>query len=125
MSSYEKLSDLKRGDKFYWYDGTIFILHEVKVPCANQIDFVVRKNRTRGFIKMSHSGKDATNLMVFRYKGRDKASFNAGFKFAIQYCSQYMDDKQKALAQVDSDVMMHLKLNSIYNYWINSNNLNF
>jgi hypothetical protein len=117
MPQYVRLDELKEGDKFYYHDGLIYTMIECKVISPTQIDFVAKQLGSRDYLKMSISSQHESGFRVFRYRGRDKGSFNNGFKMAIEYCKQYMDNQQQITAHLDNDAVVHIKMNELYNKW--------
>lgn len=123
MSSYVSILELKEGDKFYYLDGLIYIMIECNLVNPNQIDFVAKKLGTCEYIKLSLHSQNVQESCVFRYTRRDKPSFNNGFKYAIEYCKQFMTAQEQANAYLDDDIKVHIMMNGLYNKWKSINRL--
>lgn len=123
MTSTIKLGELKEGDKFYHFDGLVYVVYEVNIVNNNYVEIITRRHRTREFTKLTISAINAVNHFVHRYVVRNRASYYAGFKQGIEYCIKHMSGTQVSTAHIDNDVMIHINATEHYNVWKNNNKL--
>lgn len=121
LSPKVKLYELKKGDKFYNFDDNlIYVLWDCTVD-MNDPDTI----KWRGKLwktddipetRMIH-GVGVRDIEYYKYTGRDRSSFIAGFRYAMMVCTKYMGPYEMTNAGVDSPVSQHLTMLKEYKKW--------
>lgn len=112
------IRDLKIGKKYYWFDGLVYTLLETQPVSSTQTKFIFRPLYSRSFFTVTVDVTiNQACYMLFEYKRRDKSSFAAGFKRAVEYCGNYMDAMQQATACIDNVATVHMTMNQHYDKW--------
>ena len=110
--------ELKVGDKYY-DEGIVYVLLEIDFDENNPDDIdVVRKQWKTNKIEHIHThGKNILEAPKFKYTGRDKSSFFAGFDAAMKMCLPYMDIFNLENAGFENEINIFLKMREAYNVW--------
>jgi len=118
-----KFKDLKKGEKFYYYDEMIYTLLDLTVIHGNpdKIALKLKKFKTNEIINMDMHGPDINNRTVYRYTGRDSSSFFAGFRAALAICTPHMGVFDLENAEVDNVLTQHMTTLKAYNVWKENN----
>jgi hypothetical protein len=120
MNDLVKIRELKKGDKFYGaHDEVIHVFMECTVDEAKPQDiaYVARTFKSMEYNKYAIHGMDAINTMVYRYTGRDRSSFLAGFRAAMKICTAHMGSVDKENAGVDEMFNQHMTMMKAYKEW--------
>ena len=126
MKVYVKLYELKKGDLFYdHYDNLIYIFvtckYDEKDPNNIQYRRKLYKYRNpNGLVipeTINISGENVANREYMRFTHRDKGSFIAGFKMAIELCSEHMGKFDLENAGLDNPVRTHMTMLEKYKEW--------
>ena len=121
MNDLVKIRELKKGDKFYGaHDELIHVFMECTVDETkpDDIAYVTRTLRSRDYNKYAIHGMDAINTQVYRYTGRDRSSYLAGFRAATRICVPHMGSVDKENAGVDEMFTQYLTMMKAYREWI-------
>ena len=122
MNGLAKLYELKRGDKFYYSfeDGLIYVLWDCKVDMndPDQIEWRGRLYKSRDIAETRHiAGPGVRDLEYYRFTGRDRNSYMAGFREAITLCNKHMGSIDKENAGIDNPVTVHMTMLARYREW--------
>ncbi len=120
MKDKVKLSELKVGDKFYQpFNDLISIFVNCIVDESNQncIEYHCKLLNTKDIEIHKIYSTNAINQEVYKYNGRDKSSFFAGFRFAMKHCVKYMGIFDLQNAELDDKFKQHLTMLKQYDNW--------
>jgi hypothetical protein len=120
MNCLVKLRDLKKGEKFYGaHDELIHVFIECTVDETkpDDIAYVVRTFRSRDIHKYAIHGLNAIDTQVYRYTGRDRSSFLAGFRSAIKICTPHMGKVEMENAGVSEPFNQFMTMMNAYKEW--------
>ena len=115
-----KIRELKRGDKFYGaHDEMIHVFMECIVDETNpdEIIYATRIFKSWNYNKYKIHGLDAINMQVYRYTGRDRSSYLAGFRAAVRTCTPYMGSVEMENAGVNEIFTQHMTMLKAYREW--------
>lgn len=117
------IKDLKKGDKFYYYDNLIYKLLSLTIVHGNndRVDLVLERFKTKEVINMSINGTSSALHNVYKYTGRDSSSFFAGFRAAIRICEKHMQQFDKENAGIEDDLSAFLLSREEYKKWKQNN----
>lgn len=120
-SSLIELIQLKAGDRYYDpYDSLIYVMLGIdEIDDVNHtISYTKRLFKSRRIQKCTVYGTDTNyRCLVYRYKKHDKPSFNAGFKAAMDICTQHMGVFDLQNAGVEDDIKRFMSMQESYNKW--------
>jgi hypothetical protein len=120
MNELVKIRELKKGDKFYGaHDELIhvFIECEFDETKPDDIKYAVRTFKSTEHNKYAIHTLNAIDTMVYRYTGRDRSSYLAGFRAALRICTPHMGSVDKENAGVDTLLTQHLTMMKAYKEW--------
>ena len=122
MSKLTKLSDLKIGDKFYNYDNLIYVIHEKKYDVTRKdfISFRLKRYKEKYYIPQtinSFSGLNCTEQEYYKFTRRDEQSFMAGFRMAVELCTQHMGKFDLENSGLDNDMNRYITRQEAYAKW--------
>jgi len=114
-----KLYELKRGEKFYDMDGIAceFIDCKYDATIPDIIEYRARVLHYRMAETRSMRGPDVSQREYFRFRGRDRSSYMAGFLMAVRLCSKHMGKFDLEYAELDNPVKQHLVMMENYKKW--------
>jgi len=118
-----RLTNLKKGDKFYendWNDGNIYELLDLAIIHGeeDEIRYVVRKLGSKYEMqKTIHGTGVVTRHIVCKYTGRDRGSFLAGFRAAVSIYQKHMQEFDKENAGLDTPFETWLTMTRKFNDW--------
>jgi hypothetical protein len=116
------LSDFHIGEKFIDWQGFVQILLMYNAdPITNQLEYATKEWKTGVIRKHSSAGLGIFELRFYPYKGRDKISFYAGFRFALNLCMKHMTTEEKLNAGIYRFGDDHLKMLDAYEGWKQNN----
>lgn len=119
---FKNLADVKVGELFYDYiDNTvIYKMIEITFKSPTKIEYVCQQYKTNTIIRKSISTNDIDDVKVLMFNGRDRASFFAGYRFAIQHCKKYMGVFDLENAELNDDLTAHMRMLKVYKNWCNN-----
>jgi hypothetical protein len=121
MNGLVKLYELKKGDKFYSFDDNlIYVLHDCTVDMNDPDNIKWRGRRYKSAdINETHQihGMGVRDMEYYKYTGRDRSSFMAGFREAIMLCNKHMGSIDKENAGIDNPVAVHMTMLTRYREW--------
>jgi len=118
-----RLTDLKKGDKFYendWDDNEVYELIDLAIVQGDedQIQYYVRKLGSKQKHKKTIHGQGVINRhIVCKYKGRDRGSFLAGFRAAMSIYQKHMQVFDKENAGLDNPFEVWRAMTNKYDEW--------
>jgi hypothetical protein len=116
--SMKKISEFQIGEKFIDWQGVVQILLMYEEDQANATLRYATKEWKTGIIRTHGTGiVGITQLSFYPYKGRDKNSFYAGFKFALNLCMKHMSTEEKLKAGIYRFGDDHVKMLQAYEGW--------
>lgn len=125
-----KIYDLKAGDRFYgYYDGLVYIFisceYDPLIPDKISIRMKpVLVGRVAMDVSCIYSGLDiAERILVYRYTGRNRGSFMAGFTRAMALCTKHMGKFDLENAELDNPVLQHMTMLKEYKLWKKNNEI--
>lgn len=119
-----RLTDLKKGDKFYendWDDGEVYELIDLTIiqGLEDEIQYHVRKLGSKQELKKTIHGQGVvTRHIVCKYKGRDRGSFLAGFRAAVSIYQKHMQVFDRENAGLDNPFETWQTMSNQYNKWV-------
>jgi hypothetical protein len=120
-SSLVELTELKVGEKYYDpFDSLIYVMLGIdEIDETNQtIKYTRRLFKSQGISRCTiNNFVNNYRFLVYRYKRHDKPSFDAGFKAAMQICTEHMSTYEQENAGIESDLYQFLKMQQSYNKW--------
>jgi len=118
-----KIKDLKKGDKFYYYDELVYILLELIVIHGDSDNITLRVKRFKTKVKLDIDihGQDVINNEVYLFNGWDSGSFFAGFRAAFNICTPHMGVFDLENAEVGEHLKNHLAGLKAHKEWQNNN----
>jgi hypothetical protein len=120
MATLVKLYELQEGEKFY--DIHTDIIYEM-ISCEydetnlNTISYVAKQYKTNSIGKYTISGLNVANQEYYKYNGRDKSSFLAGFRSAMRICTAHMGKFDKENAELDDEFKVYMTMLKAYKKW--------
>lgn len=115
---YKKLLDVKQGELFYGYsDNIIYKMIEITSSTPTSIKYTVQLYKSDVIFNYGISGADIDGIKVLMFKRRDRESFLAGFRYAIEHCKKHMGVFDLENAELNDDVNTHLRMLKIYKQW--------
>lgn len=119
-AKYVKLYELKRGEKFYDWEGIIHVMLYCVYDPANPdyIEYDARIFKTNEIVNHRLCGKCVSEQPYIKYTGRDRSSFMAGFKRAVELCKSELTKNQQSILKIEHDVTIHLTAGYSYQRWM-------
>ncbi|MFA5207517.1 MAG: hypothetical protein WC428_02555 [Candidatus Paceibacterota bacterium] len=120
MNGLVKLRDLKKGEKFY---GKFDEMIHVMVECIydetkpDDIAYITRLLKAKDVNKYAIHTINAIDIEVYRYTGRDRSSFLAGFRSAIKICIPHMGKVEMENAGINDLLSQHMTMINAYKKW--------
>lgn len=115
-----RLYELKRGERFYTWEGLIYEMiecwHDPNNP--DWIKYAARQFRTGEIITLETQGSNARDQQYYRYTGRDRSSFNAGFMAALKLTMKYMQVFDLQNAGLEHSVQQYMTMTQLYQKWL-------
>ena len=121
MNPLVKLYELKKGDKFYDpYEDLIYILIDCDVD-MNDPDTIKWRAKAYKTDEIPETrqmrGMGVRDLEYYKYTGRDRNSFLAGFRSAVKICGKHMGSIEKENAGVNDSLAIHMTMLKAYKRW--------
>jgi hypothetical protein len=118
-----RLINLKKGDKFYhfhWDDNRIFELVSLTRIQGEENEFQYQTRELGTDVIKSHTlhGDYVVNrTLVCKYRGKDRGSFIAGFKAAMQIYQKHMQVFDQENAGLDNRMQCYITMNQEFRNW--------
>ena len=125
QDSTKPLSEFRIGEKFLDWTGLVQILLMYEEdPINSTVQYATKEWKTGIIRTISTCITGISPMAFYPYKGRDKQSFYAGFRFAINLCMKHMTTEQKLDAGIYRYRDDHLMMLKAYSGW-KQNNVSF
>lgn len=115
-----KLYELQQGEKFYdAHNNLIYVMIECDHDENNPdwIQYKAKQFRTGALVNKTINGKNARDMQYYRYTGRDKSSFLAGFRAAMRICIAHMGKFDIENAGLENPVEEYIIMMKSYKEW--------
>ena len=114
-----KIEDLKKGDRFYSWNGKVLelLMYETKPDDPDYLRYAVRVWKTDKIETTTFNGVGVRERLFYPYKGRQLNSFYAGFKFAMNLCMKFMTAEEKQKAGIFGFGNEHTAMLKAYDAW--------
>lgn len=114
-----KLYELKKDEKFYDMDGTAceFIDCDYDATLPDIIKYRARVLHYRIPESRSLSGFGAAERTYFRFRGRDRSSYMAGFLMAMRLTTKHMGKFELEDTGLDNPITIHVTMIDEYKKW--------
>ena len=114
----KKLSEYHIGEKFIDWSGQVqILLMYCYDPICNTMEYATKDWKIGVIKKHSSTGNGLSELRFYPYRGRDKISFYAGFRFALNLCMKFMSTEEKVKAGIYRFGDDHVKMLDAYELW--------
>jgi len=120
MATLVKLYELQEGEKFYSiHTDIIFEMINCEYDETNpdKISYVAKQYKTNSTVRHTLTGIGVANQDYYKYNGRDKSSFLAGFRSAMRLCTAHMGKFDKENAELEDEFKIHLTMLKAYKKW--------
>lgn len=115
-----KLYELKRGERFYNWECLIVEMiecwHDPNNP--DWIKYAARHFKTGDIITLEDNGTNVRDQMYYRYTGRDRSSFNAGFMATLRLTMKYMQIFDLENAGLEHSIQQYITMSQLYQKWL-------
>jgi hypothetical protein len=122
--AFVKLIELKNGDKFYGLDGIIYIFLDYEIlprPATSTVDQIRYRMKPwkigDGIVSVACTYCGTYDIEVLRYTRRDRGSFLAGFKIAMNLCMKHMRNYDLENTGIETPVDQHMTMLKEYQKW--------